>query len=109
MYYVYMLRCSDDSLYTGITTDPARRLAEHQGRGGKGARYMRLHAPQSIAALWSATDRATAQRLEYRLKALDHRQKEALLAGDMSVDNSFFPLPEGCQRLSVAEVLGEKP
>ena len=39
MYYVYMLRCGDGSLYTGITTDPVRRFAEHQGQGGRGAKY----------------------------------------------------------------------
>jgi len=42
---VYMLRCADGTLYTGITTDIARRVAEHNGKGGPGARYTRSRRP----------------------------------------------------------------
>ena len=81
MYYVYLLRCRDGSLYAGITTDPARRLREHTGgRKCGGARYTSVREPVGFAAVWSAEDRASASRLEYRLKQLSHAQKETLAA-----------------------------
>ena len=79
MYYVYLLRCADHSLYTGITTDPARRLAEHRGRGGRGARYPRSRGACALAAVFTAEDRAQASRLEYRIKRLPKEKQEALI------------------------------
>ncbi len=81
MYYTYILRCADDSLYTGITTDLARRFAEHAGQGGRGARYTASHRPLRLEAAWRAADRASASRLEYRIKALTRSEKELLLRG----------------------------
>ena len=54
MYYVYLLRCADDALYAGITTDPARRLRQHKGEIKGGARYTARNKPLGFAALWSA-------------------------------------------------------
>ena len=79
MYYVYFLRCADGSLYAGITTDLRRRLREHRGEGGRGAKYTRAHPPLGYAAAWQAVDRAAACRLEYRLKKLSRPDKEALI------------------------------
>ena len=79
MYYTYLLRCGDGSLYAGITTDPQRRMAEHRAGGKKGARYTRARQPLTLAALWESADRQSATRLEYRLKRTSHKAKEALL------------------------------
>ena len=79
MYYVYLLRCEDGSLYAGITTDLARRLREHRGEGGRGARYTRARRPLGYHAAWTAPDRAAAGRLEYQLKKLGHAGKEAVI------------------------------
>lgn len=100
MYYVYLLRCADGSLYAGITTDPARRLRQHAGALSGGAKYTAAHPPAALAALWQAEDRSAASRLEYRLKRLPRAKKEALTAGEE------FPglLPEGCRR---AELPGD--
>ena len=95
MYCVYLLRCEDNSLYAGITTDPARRLRQHRGELRGGARYTALRRPVGYAALWTAPDRAAAARLEYRLKRLGHADKEALARGE-SIDAL---LPAGCERL----------
>jgi putative endonuclease len=78
MYYVYFLRCADGSLYVGITTDLRRRLREHRGEGGRGAKYTRAHPPLGYAGAWLAPDRAAAGRLEYRLKKLSHSGREAV-------------------------------
>ena len=80
MYYVYLLRCTDGSLYAGITTDLRRRYREHREGGKKGAKYTRAHPPLSCAAAWVLPDRASASRLEARLKKLSHREKEAAAA-----------------------------
>jgi len=85
MYYIYILRCEDGKLYTGITTDVQRRFAEHTGRKGKGAKFTRSHKAEKIEAVWSAADRSLALKLEYRIKALTRAQKLELIA-----DNSNF-------------------
>ena len=81
MYYVYILRCEGDSLYTGITTDPARRLRQHRGELPGGAKFTAGKRPLRYAAMWEVSDRSTASRLEAKIKRLTHTQKEALAAG----------------------------
>lgn len=78
---VYMLRCADGTLYTGITTDVARRVAEHNGEGGLGARYTRSRRPVTLAYMEPAGDRAAAARREAAIKQLDRRHKLALCSG----------------------------
>lgn len=85
MYFIYILRCVNGSLYTGITTDISRRLKEHSGAGGKGARFTRSHSVEALEALWSAADRSLASRLEWRIKQLTRQQKLDLIA-----DNGLF-------------------
>ena len=78
-WYVYMLRCGDGSLYTGSTTDVARRLREHQN--GTGAKYTRTRPPVSQAYTEEAPDRSTAQRREAAIKKLPRKRKLALIEG----------------------------
>ena len=82
-YSLYILRCGDGSLYTGIALDVARRLEEHRN-GVRGAKYLRGRAPVELVFEQPAGDRAAAQRLEYRVKSLNRAQKEALIQGDLS-------------------------
>jgi len=82
MYFTYLLRCADGSLYAGITTDLARRFAEHAGAGGRGARYTAARGPVRFEAAWESADRAAASRLESRLKRLTHADKERLVRGE---------------------------
>ena len=77
-YYVYLLRCTDGSLYAGITTDVERRFAEHLSGGAKGAKYTKTHTPKEIAAVWQAENRSAASKLEWKLKHLTKAQKEVL-------------------------------
>ncbi len=81
MYYIYIIRCRPDVLYTGITTDVRRRMSEHAGRSEKGAKFTRSHEVLSIEALWSAPDRSTASKLEAALKKLPRSRKDELIAG----------------------------
>ena len=95
-YYVYVLRCQDGSLYTGITTDVPRRLAEHLSGRPPGAKYTHAHPVEGLAATWTAPDRSTASSLERRIKQLTRAQKQALIKGDLEVDGLFsLPLPPG--------------
>jgi len=77
---VYIIRNRNGDLYTGITTDPQRRLAEHRGKAGKGAKSLRGKAPLQIVWHQNAQDRSEASRLEYRIKQLTKVQKENLIA-----------------------------
>jgi putative endonuclease len=75
---VYVLRCRDGSLYTGIATDVARRIAEHE-RGPKGSRYLRGRGPFTLVLQTEIGDRARATRAELKLKRLPKPAKERLL------------------------------
>jgi len=79
MYYVYMIRCEDNSLYTGFTTDIKRRWEEHTKKDKTYAKYTRSHTVKSIAALWETEDRSAAFKLEYHIKKLKKAQKEEII------------------------------
>ena len=78
MYYTYMIRCEDNTIYTGITTDPERRWQEHLAGGVKAAKYTRSHKAEQLLALWQSDSRSLASRLEYFIKKLTKAQKEVL-------------------------------
>ncbi|HSG04663.1 MAG TPA: GIY-YIG nuclease family protein [Marinobacterium sp.] len=78
-WYVYILRCSDGSLYTGITTDPMRRLRQHRGEIKGGAKYTRARLPIKMVWLESRPDRSSAARREIEIKRLRANAKEQLL------------------------------
>lgn len=77
MYYVYILRCEKNCLYTGITRDVEKRFCEHCM--GKGAKYTRTHKPLGVEAVWEAKTKSDASKLEYRIKALNKEEKEELI------------------------------
>lgn len=79
MYYTYILRCEDNSLYTGITTDLKRRFEEHSGRGEKCAKYTLRHNAKKFESAWKSEDRRLASKLEYHIKTLTKSQKEELI------------------------------
>jgi putative endonuclease len=74
---VYILRCSDNSLYTGITTDIARRFRQHAE--GRGAKYFRGRHPLQVVYLEADHSRSTAAQREVIIKALKRAEKELLL------------------------------
>ena len=76
-WYVYMLRCRDDSLYTGCTDDVERRLAVH--RSGKGAKYTRSRLPVTLVYQEEVADKSAALRREAAIKGLTRAEKLALL------------------------------
>jgi len=79
-YYIYIVRCKDGSRYTGITTDPRRRMREHILCLPAGAKYTKSHPVEALEALWSAETRSEASVLESAIKRLRSEQKRQLTA-----------------------------
>jgi putative endonuclease len=78
-YFLYLLECSDKSIYTGITTDVARRLREHKDAGGKlGARYTRAHGAVKIIYSEAFKTRSAALKREAEIKKWPRKKKLAL-------------------------------
>jgi putative endonuclease len=75
-----MLRCSDGTFYTGVTTDIERRVREHNGLDGlkKGAKYTKARRPVNLYYLESAKDRSNAQIREFKIRKLPRKDKEKL-------------------------------
>ena len=84
-YYVYMLRCADHSLYTGLTNNVLRRMKEHFEGSPKAAKYTLNHHPVKLEALWKCETRKQAAKLEYHIKQLSKTKKEQLID-----DNEMF-------------------
>ena len=74
-YFLYVLECSDSSLYTGITTDIQRRLREHNEDNKRGSKYTRSRRPVKILAAKIYNDRSEASKAESRFKKLSRQQK----------------------------------
>lgn len=74
MYFVYILQCADDSLYTGITTDLDRKIKEHNN-SKLGAKYTKIRRPVKLVFSKEFTDRSQASKEESRIKKLSRQQK----------------------------------
>jgi putative endonuclease len=87
-WFLYVVCCADSTLYVGVTTDLARRVAQHNA--GRGARYTAGRRPVELAAAWRFPDRGAAQRAEAHLRRLPRARKLALVAGGLSFDGAPF-------------------
>lgn len=78
-WFVYVLRCKDNSLYTGVTTELMRRVKEHNSCNIKGARYTRTRRPVSLVYSETLLNRSLACQREHQIKKLNKNQKEQLI------------------------------
>ena len=78
-WHVYIVRCADDTLYTGVTIDVARRIQEHN-ESQKGAKYTRARRPVELVYSESVADRSAAMKRECEIKRLSVSEKQRLLA-----------------------------
>ncbi|ALO35929.1 endonuclease [Colwellia sp. MT41] len=78
-WWVYFLRCNDNSLYAGVTTDIQRRIAEHNN-SKLGAKYTRARRPVSLAYLEAADNKSSACKKEYQIRHLTKAKKEQLVS-----------------------------
>jgi putative endonuclease len=99
--YLYIVRCADGSLYTGIAADIQKRMKEHLARDGRSAKYTRAHPIEELAGLWRTDGLKSAARLEWRVKQLPREKKLNLLAHPELMGTPPYGPPEGI----VCEVL----
>ena len=81
IYYLYIVKCSDDSLYTGITTDVERRVSEHNS-SPRAAKYTRSRRPVRLVYSKPIGNRAAASKEEYRVKRLSRKKKLELICNN---------------------------
>ena len=80
-YYTYMLRCEDNSIYTGMTNNLEKRIEEHITKSKNGAKYTKSHNAIKLETAWRSKDKSLACKLEYYIKTLNNQQKESLIKG----------------------------
>ncbi len=112
MAYVYMLRCADGSLYTGIARDIGRRMREHFYRMKSGAKYTKSHSPAALEMVWETKEWSDAARLEYHIKRLEKARKEQLIRQPEDVETLFGEKLKGAhykvrEDLRLADLLTE--
>lgn len=79
MYYTYMLRCKDNSIYTGMAADLNKRMKEHFSKDKKGAKYTKSHEALRVESVWRTKEKSFACKLEYYIKSLTKLEKENLI------------------------------
>ena len=79
-WFVYILRCADESLYTGIATDVDKRIEEHNTDNKLGAKYTRARRPVTLVYTESCASRSDASKREMQIKKLSRQQKQLLIA-----------------------------
>lgn len=85
-WHVYLIRCGDGTLYTGVATDVSRRLEEHRSGVGKGAKYLRGRGPLQLVLERTVGPRGVALSVESRIKKLRRARKEELIQRNDMID-----------------------
>ena len=80
MWYFYVVKCSDNSFYAGVTTDLDRRVKEHNEDNRRGAKYTRSRRPVQLICSEEYPTRSAAQKEEYRFKQLNRKTKERVIS-----------------------------
>jgi putative endonuclease len=86
-YSTYILRCADDTLYTGITTDTVRRVQEHNTDDKKGAKYTRVRRPVELVYHEKYLTRSEASKREYEIKQLSRTEKLELIGSSLLIED----------------------
>ena len=85
-WYLYLVRCGDGSLYTGISTDVARRLARHRGEGSAGSKYLKGRGPLTLVFQKNLGSKSLALKVERIVKKLPKARKEELIRDNTRID-----------------------
>ena len=101
MYYTYMLRCEDNSIYTGITSDISRRMKEHFNKDKKCAKYTKTHQAQKLESAWKSDNKVLASKLEYWIKSLSKQDKEKLINNNYYLNELFIDKIEHDKYISI--------
>jgi len=89
-WHVYLIRCGDGTLYTGVATDVSRRLEQHRRGEGKGAKYLRGRGPLQLVLERTVGPRGVALSVESRIKRLRRSRKEELILRNEQIDELIF-------------------
>ena len=84
-WFLYLIRCRNGRLYTGITTDVERRFEEHESGDKKGSKYLRGKAPLTLVMKKKVGDRSMALKIEAKVKKLPKTKKELLVGGKIKI------------------------
>lgn len=85
-FFTYIVRCADNSLYTGWTVDLEERISAHNQ--GRGAKYTRGRGPVELVATWELSSKSEAMKLERALKQLSRQEKQSLINDQVCVSSS---------------------
>ena len=85
-WYLYLLRCHDGSFYTGISTDVARRFAQHQREGSAGSKHLKGRGPLTIVFQMNLGSKGLALKVERKVKKLSKAKKEELIKDNARID-----------------------
>ena len=91
-----MLRCSDNSIYTGMTNNLSNRLSQHISKGKNAAKYTKSHNVIGLEIAWKTKNKSSACKLEYQIKQLSKKKKECLINGEKL--SSFFSGKIDCRK-----------
>lgn len=89
IWFLYLIRCKNGALYTGITTDVERRFEEHKSNDKKGAKYLRGKAPLNLVMKKKLGNKSMALKIEKKVKKLSKIKKEMLIEGKISFLNDL--------------------
>lgn len=89
--FVYIVKCEDGSLYTGIARDIKKRMREHYDRKAKGAKYTKSHPVTAVMMVWEASSYSLAAKLEYAIKQLPRRDKLKMIASPIEQQKKLIP------------------
>ncbi|WP_269519054.1 GIY-YIG nuclease family protein [Alteromonas sp. BMJM2] len=96
-WYLYLIENKLGQLYTGITTDPKRRIAQHRGEKAGGARALRGKSPLTFRAIFRLSGKSDAAVLEYKIKKLTRAQKNQIIqSGKLELTNKGSTLTLNC-------------
>ena len=93
-WYLYLVRCRDGSLYTGISTDVARRFARHREEGAAGAKYLKGRGPLTLVFKKKLGSNSLALKVERRVKKLSRAKKEALVRNGKGISQIIKQINE---------------
>ena len=96
MYYTYMIRCADNTIYTGMTNNLEKRINEHISKSKNGAKYTKSHNAIKLETAWKSKEKSLACKLEYQIKQLSKKQKEKLINGEKL--STYFKGKIDCRR-----------
>ena len=104
MYYTYIIRCEDNTLYTGITNDLKRRMSEHFNKTLKCAKYTMSHTAKKFEIAFESENKSEASKLEFHIKRLKKSEKEELIKNKDLEKYFNYKFDTNCYKISKTKI-----